>query len=139
MSRSSNALTPAQATKGGIEFEKRYGRERWRNISITSLCPVVKPPMAPPNAFPKVPVIISIFPKQSNNSETPLPVLPTTPAEWLSSTATIASYFSASSIILSIGATLPSIEKTPSVIIIRNRCSCASIRHFSSSSISAFA
>jgi len=73
--------------------------------------------MAPPNAFPNVPVIISILPLKLYNSETPFPVSPTTPAEWHSSTITNASYFSANSQILSIGATCPSIEKTPSVTI----------------------
>ena len=58
----SNIAHPAAATIGGIEFENKYGRERWRNIAMISFLPVVKPPIAPPNAFPRVPVMISILP-----------------------------------------------------------------------------
>ena len=83
-----------------------------------SALPVVNPPMAPPKAFPSVPVIISTWPLISNSSVTPRPVSPTTPAEWHSSTMTSASYLAASSTILSMGATLPSIENTPSVTMI---------------------
>ena len=75
--------------------------------------------MAPPKAFPNVPVKMSILSYTPNCSATPCPVGPTTPAECDSSTITSALYFSASSQILSIGATFPSIENTPSVAMIR--------------------
>ncbi len=102
--------------------------------------PVVHPLTAPPNAAERTGDDIATFPRTiSNCSVTPRPVLPTTPAEWHSSTITSASYFSANSQILSIGATLPSIEKTPSVAIMRKRCAWAACNCFSRSAISAFA
>lgn len=46
-----------------------------------------------------------------------LPVFPKNPVAWHSSTIVMAPYFWANLIILGRGATLPSIEKTPSVTI----------------------
>ena len=100
---------------------------------MISFFPVVYPPIAPPSAFPRVPVIMSILPITPFSSKVPRPVSPINPAAWHSSIITIASYFSANSDILSKGATNPSIENTPSVTISLKRAlfssaaiSCAS-------------
>ena len=45
---------------GGMELEKRYGLDLWRSMAMISFLPVVNPPTEPPNAFPRVPVMISI-------------------------------------------------------------------------------
>ena len=44
---------------GGTVLENRYGRLRWRSISMISLRPLVYPPLAPPSALPSVPVRMS--------------------------------------------------------------------------------
>jgi len=82
---------------GGSVFEKRYGRERCRRISMISLCEEVKPPLAPPSALPSVLVMMSTRPITPQCSCVPLPCLPMNPVAWLSSTITRASYFSARS------------------------------------------
>ena len=61
------------------------------------------------------------------------------PVAWLSSTITVARCFSARSQICGSGATVPSIEKTPSVTISRKRQDCASASFASRSAMSAFA
>ena len=81
---------------GGV-FEPLLTKED----AIISFLPEVKPPIAPPKAFPKVPVIMSTLPITLWYSWVPLPVLPTKPVEWHSSTITKASYLSAKSQILS--------------------------------------
>ena len=53
----------------------------------------VKPPDAPPNALPKVDVIISIWLITLLYSIEPRPVSPTKPVAWESSTCTSALYF----------------------------------------------
>ena len=75
----SNTLMPAATTCGGSELENRYGRERWRSISITSPRPVVKPPSAPPSALPSVPVKMSIRSITPLTSAEPRPVSPRKP------------------------------------------------------------
>ena len=55
----SNTLMAAPTIEGARELEKRYGLDRCLNISIISFLPVVYPPIAPPRAFPRVPVIMS--------------------------------------------------------------------------------
>ena len=96
--------------------------------------------MAPPSALPKVPVMISILPSTFFNSNVPIPVSPIKPVAWHSSIITNASYLSAKSQISSNLATIPSIENTPSVTIILNRCLflVASISCASSASILLF-
>ena len=49
----------APTTTGATLFEKRYGRARWRSSSTISLRPATYPPLAPPTAFPSVPVRMS--------------------------------------------------------------------------------
>ena len=101
----------------------------------------MNPPIAPPSAFPRVPVIISTLPRTPFNSIVPLPVFPIKPEAWHSSTITKASYLSARSQISSNCATIPSMEKTPSVTIILKRwfCLLASINWASKSPMSLFA
>ncbi len=89
-SKSTTAID-APAIAGAIEFEKRYGRERWRKRSTIAFLPVVNPPAAPPSALPSVEVITSMRPMTPQCSCVPRPVLPTKPVAWLSSTITIAS------------------------------------------------
>ena len=60
------------------------------------------------------------------------------PVAWLSSTATMASCFRASSQIRSRGAMSPSMEKTPSVTMSRSRAPAASISFASRSAMSAW-
>lgn len=53
----------AQATTGGgRELEKRYGLARCLRRLTSSWGPVVYPPAAPPNAFPRVLLMISTCP-----------------------------------------------------------------------------
>ena len=52
----------APTIDGASELEKRYGRDRWRSMSMISFRPVVKPPIAPPKALPSVPVKMSMRP-----------------------------------------------------------------------------
>ena len=61
-------------TIGAKEFENKYGRDLCLNISMISFLPEVKPPIAPPKAFPKVEVIISTLPITLQCSCVPLPV-----------------------------------------------------------------
>jgi hypothetical protein len=69
----------------------------------------------------------------------PLPVFPMKPVAWLSSTITVARWRSARAQIWGSGATVPSIEKTPSVTIVRKRQDCASTSFASRSAMSALA
>src|SRR5437667_1726786 len=57
---SSSAFRLAATTGGAMVFENKYGRERCRKRSTISLRPLVKPPLAPPSALPRVPVMMSI-------------------------------------------------------------------------------
>ena len=136
-SRSTTAID-APTIAGAIEFENRYGRERWRRRSTISFFPVVKPPAAPPSALPSVEVITSTFACTPKCSGVPRPVFPMKPLACESSTITIAPYFSASSQMRSSFARYPSIEKTPSVAIIRSRFPCVSTSAFSSAAMSPF-
>jgi hypothetical protein len=43
-----------------MELEKRYGRERWRRRSMNGCLAVVKTPVPPPRALPRVEVKMSI-------------------------------------------------------------------------------
>ena len=43
-------------------FENRYGLDLCLSKAIISFLPLVYPPLAPPSAFPNVPVIISTLP-----------------------------------------------------------------------------
>src|SRR5664280_483438 len=124
---SSTFSAPATIT-GATELENRNGRARWRHISTNSRRPLTQPPDAPPSALPSVVVITSIFPKTPQCSWVPRPVRPMKPLACESSRKTIASYFSASSTISASFAMSPSMEKTPSVMIMRERlsmCSCS--------------
>ncbi len=118
MIRSSTFSAPATIT-GATELEKRKGRARCRHISTSSRRPLTQPPEAPPSALPSVVVITSIFPKTPQCSCVPRPVLPMKPVACESSRNTMASYFSASATISSSLAMSPSIENTPSVMIMR--------------------
>ena len=72
-----SASKPAAIAVGGSEFENKYGLARCRSISITGCGPATYPPIAPPNALPRVPVKISTFtPKCSG---VPFPLFPTNP------------------------------------------------------------
>ncbi len=134
-------MIPAATTCGGRELENRYGRERWRSISITSAFAVVKPPTAPPMALPSVPVKMSIFSITPLTSAEPRPVAPMKPVAWHSSMWTRAPYFSASAVISSSGAMKPSIENTPSLVImmVRAPSSRACFSCFSRSAMSQLA
>ena len=116
-----NTAIEAPTIAGIIVLLNKYGRERWRSSSIISFLPVVKPPLAPPRALPRVPVIISILPITPRYSCVPLPVFPKKPVAWHSSTIIMALYFSASATITSNCAIVPSIENAPSVTIILER------------------
>ena len=81
---------------------------------------VVYPPAAPPRAFPKVELMMSTFPSRpGKNVSVPRPPAPKKPVAWHSSMKVSAPYLSASSQMSASGATLPSMEKTPSVTIRR--------------------
>ena len=67
--------------------------------------------------------MMSIRPSTPQCSGVPRPFLPTKPTAWLSSTITMASYFSARSQMPVSLAMMPSIENTPSVAISRKRAS----------------
>ncbi len=58
----SKTFNDAPTIEGAKVFENKYGLDFCLRISIISFLPEVKPPEAPPSAFPSVPVIISIFP-----------------------------------------------------------------------------
>ena len=58
----SKTFNDAPTIDGANVLEKRYGLDFCLNISTISFLPDVNPPEAPPNAFPRVPVIISILP-----------------------------------------------------------------------------
>src|SRR5205814_630483 len=85
----------ADTKAGGRVLENRYGRERWRRISTVSAAEAVKPPEAPPKAFPRVEVMMSIRPSTPQCSAVPRPVLPTKPVACESSIMTKAAYLSA--------------------------------------------
>src|SRR5579883_3251151 len=70
---------------------KQVGRDRCRSNATMARCPDVKPPDAPPNALPRVLVMISTRPITLQCSAVPRPVAPNTPVAWLSSTITNAS------------------------------------------------
>ena len=70
--------------------------------------------------------MMSILPTTPQCSCVPRPVLPMKPEACESSTNTMALYFSASATISSSLAMSPSIEKTPSVMIMRKRLSWCS-------------
>ena len=106
---------------------------------MTSLEPAVQPPRAPPRALPNVVVMTSTLPPTPWCSHVPRPVFPMNPVACESSTINVARYFAARSQICGSGATVPSIEKTPSVTIIRNRADRASFSFASRSTGSAFA
>ena len=93
---------------------------------MSSLRPVVNPPMAPPRALPRVPVMRSTRPSTPRSSIEPRPVAPMNPVAWHSSTMTSASYRSARSQMRSIWATYPSMENTPSVTMSLVRAPAAS-------------
>ena len=59
VSKISNTPKEAPTIAGANVFENKYGRDFCLRISIISLGPLVKPPEAPPNALPNVPVITS--------------------------------------------------------------------------------
>jgi hypothetical protein len=67
----SKILIEAPTIGGANEFEKRYGLLFYRNRLIISELPTVYPPLAPPNALPRVPVIISISFSTPYNSAVP--------------------------------------------------------------------
>ena len=69
--------------------------------------------------------MMSTLPSTPQCSAEPRPCLPTKPTAWLSSTITIASYFSARSQTPFRLAMMPSMENTPSVAISRKRQSSA--------------
>ena len=138
----------AQATTGGgNELENRYGRDLWRSRSINCWGPVVYPPAAPPKALPNVELMISARPgrpkyssvpliqlainasadsAQNNSARKYLPVAPKNPVAWHSSMKIMALYASAKCPNCFRGATLPSMEKTPSETIKRIRQSADS-------------
>ena len=64
---------------GASELENKYGLDFCRSNSIISLFATVKPPLAPPSDFPKVPVKISTLPITPQYSMEPLPDFPITP------------------------------------------------------------
>lgn len=76
------AYKDAPTIDGAIELENKYVRARFFNISTVYLEPAIKPPEAPPIAFPKVELTKSIFPYNPKISGVPLPVLPINPAAW---------------------------------------------------------
>mmetsp|Transcript_8670 Transcript_8670/g.24473 ORF Transcript_8670/g.24473 Transcript_8670/m.24473 type:complete len:301 (-) Transcript_8670:201-1103(-) len=123
----SKTLMLAPTTGGASELLKRYGRAFWRRMSITSLRPVVYPPVAPPRALPSVELITSTDPGASPQcSSVPRPVFPTNPVAWHSSTNSSAPYLSASALISFRGAMCPSMLKTPSVAMSFRRAPSAS-------------
>ncbi|MNI56703.1 hypothetical protein D3C73_1117220 [compost metagenome] len=105
---------------------------------MISFLPEVKPPEAPPNALPKVPVMISTRSITLKSSCVPRPVAPINPVQCDSSIITSAWYLSARSQIWSNGATDPSIENAPSVTMILCRAPDAACNCASRSAISAF-
>mmetsp|Transcript_3778 Transcript_3778/g.11053 ORF Transcript_3778/g.11053 Transcript_3778/m.11053 type:complete len:244 (-) Transcript_3778:475-1206(-) len=111
----------APATEGARVFENRYGRPLFRSRSISNFGPVVYPPVAPPRALPRVLLMMSTRSSTPQSSGVPRPVAPRNPVAWHSSTKTCASYFFARAQISARGAMSPSIENTPSVMIMRCR------------------
>ena len=69
----SKTLILVEANTGASELENKYGRALCFNISTIFLDPETKPPLAPPNALPKVLVKISTLPKTSQYSGVPMP------------------------------------------------------------------
>ena len=84
---------------------------------MTSRFAVVNPPTAPPIALPSVPVKMSMRSSTPLASAEPRPVSPMKPVAWHSSMCTSAPYCLARRVISSRGAMNPSIENTPSVVI----------------------
>ncbi len=83
--------------------------------------PAANPPAAPPSAFPSVEVMTSTSPSTPQCSAVPRPFAPSTPVACESSTTTIASCSRAICRIAGSFAMSPSIEKIPSVQMIRRR------------------
>lgn len=133
---SSNTFKAPPTIGGAIELENKYGLDFYLNYYMISFLPLVYPPLAPPNAFPRVPLIISISLVTPNISGVPYPVGPINPVAWHSSMKITALYFLASSTIFPNGAISPSIENTPSVTIQRILYFYAAFNYFSKSFIS---
>ena len=97
---------------------------------MRALGPVTKPPAADPIALPSVPVVTGIRSKTPCSSPVPRPPAPSTPVAWESSTASRTFFSSQMRTSSRRSASSPSMEKTPSVIISRNRdvASSSSIR-----------
>jgi hypothetical protein len=82
-----NTSNEAPTIGGAIEFENRLGLALYLKMSMMHFFPVAYPPVPPPNAFPRVEVIMSIDPSgMEKYSAVPRPVFPITPDAWQSST-----------------------------------------------------
>jgi hypothetical protein len=89
--------------------------------------------------LPSVPVMMSTRPSTPHCSAEPRPCAPTKPTAWLSSTMTIAPYFSARSQTPPRLAMMPSMENTPSVAISLKRLPSALFNSSSSAAMSLLA
>ncbi len=84
-----------------------------RRKSITSAGPAMKPPHEASD-FENVPIRRSTSPATPNSSQAPVPVSPSTPTPWASSTSSRAPCSRHSATMSGSGARSPSIENTPS-------------------------